>query len=217
MSTRSSGWATPWPPSGRGAAGGRTRGRVLRRREQHGHAGWRRDRRSREPQSRKIGRLALREYSLDLTRSTCSRRITSSPRSGTMVKGSPVEIVWIGRKGRCRRRADWSRAPRFRDVDQPEFWVPPGSSRRMSAGPGCPRSGQAPGRRSGREQLRRRRSRRARRKPCPAWVSGKGQLFLHVKMRTLTPRSRSMAGSRGRTKVVSERFISRARACMCGR
>src|SRR5215469_18257117 len=45
---------------------------------------------------------------------------------------------------------------------------------------------------------------------CPA----KGSSSFTVKIRTRTPRSRSLAASPGRTNVVSERFISLATDCI---
>src|SRR5713101_4740246 len=49
--------------------------------------------------------------------------------------------------------------------------------------------------------------------PSVGWPAN-GSSSWTVKMRTRTPRSRSVAGSRGKMNVVSDRFISRAMACI---
>jgi len=103
---------------------------------------------------------------------------------------------------------------RLRDRAEPRTWDPPGSSPRTQVVlKSLKRTGTGPTLRSSlisRAPLAPRKTKAVPSVGCPA----KGNSSSIVKMRTRTPRWHSMV-VRGRMKVVSERFVSLANACIC--
>ena len=142
--------------------------------------------------------------------------MTSRPRSGTMVNGSPVEMVWMGSEGSMSpSRRLVARTTVSRSCAGPNL----GSAWVISPKTGCPdfsskRTGTLPtlsSRATSRVPVE---PRNWKAVPSVGWPA-KGNSSCTVKIRTRTPRSRSLAASRGKMNVVSERFISRAMACIC--
>jgi len=103
---------------------------------------------------------------------------------------------------------------RLRDRAEPRTWDPPGSSPRTQVVlKSLKRTGTGPTLRSSlisRAPLAPCKTKAVPSVGCPA----KGNSSSIVKMRTRTPRWHSMV-VRGRMKVVSERFVSLANACIC--